>query len=460
MKKILWKWRSTDRRPDQVSLRDLIVVTVPLALIAAAAFWFAYQFVQPAPPKVLTLTTGTEDGAYHAFAQRYRDILARNGIMLELRPSSGAVENLQRLQDLDSGIDGGFVQGGIGSAEEAPGLVSLGAMYHEPLWLFYRGGRTTVDRIAQLKGSRIAIGREGSGTRRLARQLLSANQIDPSYATLLDIGLSDAAQAFKGGKIDAALVIAGPESPAIQELLRMPGLRLASVSHAAAYTRLFPFLSSITLPQGAIDLVSNIPERDIVLLATTANLVARENLHPALMSLLIQAAAEVHGNVGLFQRAGEFPAPLVVDFPLSEEARRYYKSGTPFLQRYLPFWMAIFVERMMVLLVPLIVILIPLFRILPPLYAWQVRSRMFRCYGELKRLERDLEAGQGEKPLPEFLARLDEIEAHVNDLKMPLAFISELYTLRQHVDFVRDKIARLARDGEQPARFTTPPRGQ
>jgi TRAP transporter TAXI family solute receptor len=440
MKKLTWKWRLADRRPDQVSLRDLIVVALPLALIAGAAFWAAYQFVKPAPPSVLVMTTGTEGGAYHSYALRYRDILARDSITLELRQSSGAAENLQRLMDDGAGVDVGFVQGGIGSAAEAPGLVSLGAMYYEPVWLFYRGG--TLDRLTQLKGKRIAIGREGSGARRLARQLLAANNVSPSAATLLELGLPEAARAFTAGQIDAALVIAGPESPAVQELLRMPGLRLMNISQAAAYTRLFPFLSNVTLPQGSIDLVRNIPQRDTVLLATTANLVARADLHPALMSLLIQAAAEVHGGTGAFQRAGEFPQPLAVDFPLSEEAKRQYRSGTPFLQRYLPFWVAILVERLVVLLVPLVVILIPLFRILPPLYAWQVRSRMNRWYGELKHLEHDLEEDRGEKPLSGYLERLDRIEENVNGLKVPLAFTNELYTLRQHVDFVREKIGR------------------
>ena len=441
MKKITWKWRSADQSPGQISLRDLIVVALPLALIATAAFWFAYQFVKPAPPSVLVMATGTEGGTYHAVAQRYRTILERDAITLDLRPSSGAVENLQWLQARDSGVDVGFVQGGVGSAEEAPGLVSLGAVYYEPLWLFYRGGGK-LDRLAQLKGKRIAIGREGSGTRRLARQLLSANNISAAQATLLEIGLGEAAQAFKEGKIDAAMVIAGHESPAVRELLRMPGLNLMSISQAAAYTKLFPFLSNVTLPQGSIDLVRNIPARDTVLLATTANLVAREDLHPALMSLLIQAATEVHGGIGAFQRAGEFPQPLAVDFPLSEEAKRQYKSGTPFLQRYLPFWAANLMERLVVLLIPLIVILIPLFRVLPPLYAWQVRRRMFRWYGELKLLEHSLEDNGSEKPLDEALERLDEIEASVNRLKVPLAFTNELYTLRQHVEFVRAKITK------------------
>ena len=447
MRKISWKWRFADPHPGEISLRDLVIVALPLALIALAALWLAYQFVQPTPPRSLVMTTGAEGGAYHAHAERYRSILARNDITLELRPSSGSVENLERLKDDDSGVDVGFVQGGIGSAEEAPGLVSLGALYYEPLWLFHRG--RGLDKVAQLKGKRIAIGPEGSGTRRLARQLMAANGISSARATLLDIGLSGAAQAFKEGKIDAAVVVAGPESPAIQELLRMPGIRLMSIGRAAAHTRLFPFLSSVTLPQGSIDLVRNVPDRDIELLATSANLIAREDLHPALMSLLIQAATETHAKVGLFQRQGEFPAALVSDFPMSDEARRHYKSGPPFLQRYLPFWVAILVERLVVLLVPLIVILIPLSRVLPPLYSWQVRSRMYRWYGHLKRLEHELENGPGQRPLSEYFAELDRIEQRVNRIKVPLAFANELYTLRQHIDFVREKIARSrAKSGE------------
>ena len=437
MKRILWKWRSSEPHPGHLSLRDLTVVALPMALIALGALWLAYQFVQPAPPNRLVMTTGAAGGSYDIYAKRYRDILARNDITLELRPSSGAVENFQRLRDIDTDVDVGFVQGGIGTASEEDGLVSLGALYYEPLWLFYRGART-IDRVTQLKGRRVAIGPEGSGSRRLARQILAANKIDPAHAKLLDIGLSGAAQAFRDGKIDAALVIAGVDSPSVQELLRMPGIRLMSVNQAAAYTRIFPFLSSVTLPQGSIDLVRNIPDRDTVLLAPTANLVARDDLHPALVSLLIQAATEVHGQVGTFQRAGEFPAPIAVDFPLSDEARRFYKSGPSFLQRFMPFWVAVLAERLAVLLVPLVVILIPLFRVLPPLYSWQVRSRMNRWYGRLKQLEG--EVGRGGKPLSEYLARLDEIESGVHRVKVPLAFTQEFYTLRQHIEFVRAQI--------------------
>jgi len=271
---------------------------------------------------------------------------------------------------------------------------------------------------------------------------LSAHGAEQPPTTLLDLAISEHAGAFRRGEIDACFVVAGPDAPAIRELLKIDGVRLMSMTQAETYTRLFPFLSNVVLPQGAMDLVRNIPEKNTALVAATTNLVVRHDLHPALMSLLIQAAIEVHNHPGLFQRSGEFPAATVSDFPLSDEASRYYKSGPPFFQRYLPFWFAIFVERMIVLLVPIAVVLIPLMRILPALYSWQVKRRIYRWYGELKYLEHDLERNSEPSKIAEFLTRLEEIERRVSKLKVPLAYSDELYTLRQHIHFVRDLIAQ------------------
>lgn len=435
--------RILGRTFDHVSFRALFATVVPIALITIAAFWIAYQFVRPAPPKTLTMTTGAEGGAYRAYAERYRQILARNGIDLQLRPSSGSLENLQRLQDADSGVDVGFVQSGVRGDADANGLVSLGSLYYEPLWVFYRG-KATVDKLSQLQGKRVSIGPEGSGTRKVALQLLAANDAAEQPTVLLDFGMSDGAQALLRGKIDALFVIAGADSLVVQKLLRAEGVRLVHFSQATAYTRLFPFLASVSLPQGAIDLARNIPDRDTTLLAPTATLVARESLHPALVILLVQAANEVHGGVGLFHRAGEFPAAKVSDFPWSAEAKRYYESGPSFLHRYLPFWVAVFVQRMIVLIVPLIAVLIPLMRILPSLYRWGVMRPIYRRYRELKFLERDLDQNQDPERIPDYLKRLDEIEARVAKLKVPSAYSGQFYTLREHISFVRGRIRNAA----------------
>jgi len=435
---------------EQVSLRDLVLALVPLVLIATTAFWLAYQFVKPAPPDRLVMTTGQEGGSYERFGKRYREILARNQIDLELRVSSGSVENLHRLADTPSGIEAAFVQSGTGNAADFPGLVSLGNLYHEPLWVFYRGN-AAIGRLSELKGKRLAIGAEGSGVRKLALQLLAANEAAGKPTVLLAPGISEAAAALRRGEIDAVFVIAGADSPVVQELLRAPGVRLMNLQRAPAYTRLFPFLSSVVLPQGAVDLVRNIPDQDVTLLAATAMLVVREELHPALQSLLIQAAIETHGYPGLFQRPGEFPVAAASDFPLSDEARRYYRSGPQFFQRYLPFWVAAFVARMIVLLIPLIVILVPLLRILPFIYSWQVKRRIYRWYGELKQLERDLEHDRGRAETAGRLQRLEQIEQRIGRLKVPLAFSEEFYNLRQHAEFVRGLITR-PRHGNEVAR--------
>lgn len=425
-----------------ISLREMAIAWWPVFLLIAAGFVVAYQFVQPAPPASVVINTGAEDGAYYAFAERYREVLARNYIWLEIRPSSGSVENYKLLQDPESGVDIAFVQAGIGAAGEAPELTSLGSVYYEPLWVFHRVAGT-VKRLTQLKGSRIAIGPEGSGTRRLAAALLGVNKMPVPQGALSNLTGQAAAKALQQGRIDAAIFVASPQSPVVNALLRDRTVRLMDFAQAEAYTRHFPYLSALVLPKGGIDLQRNIPPQDMQLLATTANLLAREDLHPAIVGLLAAAATEVHGPAGLFQRNGEFPSGKGADFPLNPNAERYYRSGPPFLQRYLPFWAAIFVDRIIILLVPVIALMIPLLRILPWLYNWRVSSRIYRHYGQLRFLEDEVIHNSAHDKVGDYLARLDQIESQVNRLPLPLAFNHQLYTLREHIDLVRERIGRL-----------------
>jgi hypothetical protein len=315
-------------------------------------------------------------------------------------------------------------------------------VYYEPVWVFYRGAQT-VSRLPQLDGRRIAVGAEGSGIRGLAMQLLEANEIASSGKHILPIAGLDAAEALQKGEIDAAFIIAAPEAPVVQVLLRSPGVRVMSFSQSEAYARRFPFLTKIVLPRGAVDLVRDTPPRDTAMLATTANLIVSDDLHPALASLLLQAASEVHGKSGFFQKSGEFPAYRDHTFELSADAERYYRSGTPFLQRYLPFWIAVLVERLFVLLLPLFALLLPLLRIAPAIYSWRVRSKIFKCYGELKFLENDLRQHYDPARSAEYLERLDRIEEDANTRNIPLAFSDLLYTLREHINFVRHKLRKL-----------------
>ena len=425
-----------------LSLRDLFATAWWIFLIVGIGFVVAYQFVEPAPPTRIVITTGSESGAYYHFAQRYATILARNGVKLEVQTSAGSLENLERLERDEAQI--GFVQGGVieqpplseDPEEEGDGaLRSLGSVFYEPVWVFYRGDHR-YDRLTDLKGRRIAIGQEGSGVRQLAQQLLAANEIRSGNHLVPLSGLK-AAEELQQGRIDAVFIIAAENAPVVQVLLRSPGIKVMSFAQADAYQRRFPFLSKLVLPRGVADLVRDYPPEDIVLLAPTANLIVRKDLHPALQSLLLQAASEVHGRAGFFQRAGEFPAFKDRMVPLSPEAARYFKSGPPFLQRYLPFWLAVLIDRLIVMLIPIFALMIPLFKIAPALYSWRVRSKVFRCYGELKFLEDDLRNHFDPARQADYRKRLDAIDEEASLLHVPLAFTDLVYTLREHINLVR-----------------------
>lgn len=441
-------------RARLVALRYMLATAWPIVLVTLVGLIVAYQFVEPEPPRRMTISTGGESGAYYAYARRYAAVLAAKGITLEVRTSAGSYENLARLESGEADI--GFVQGGIvpqnldadasadDEEEKRPRhLRSLGSVAYEPVWVFYRGPER-VDRLYQLDGRRVAVGEDGSGIRGLALQLLEANYIKPDSPHLLSLAGLQAAEALQRGQIDAAFIVAAPEAPVVQVMLRSPGLHVVSFRQADAYLRLFPYLSKIVLPAGVVDLVRDVPPHDTVLLATTANVIVRDDLHPALASLLLQAMSEVNGKGGFFQKAGEFPTYKDQSFLLAADAQRYYQSGPPFLQRYLPFWIAVLVERLFVLILPLIMLSLPLLKFAPAIYSWRVRSRIFRCYGDLKFLENDLRRNYDPQRHADYLERLNRIEEDASTRNIPLAFTDLLYTLREHINLVRVKLEQLA----------------
>lgn len=420
--------------------REALVVGVPAALLVIALFGLASRFVQPAPPRSLIMTTGAESGAYHGYARRYQEILARHGITLELKTSSGALENLARLKDARTNVSAGFVQGGVAAPVDGEGLVSLGSMYYEPLWVFYRSNQM-LERVSQLKGLKVAVGAEGSGTRKLALQILAANGMDMDSGDFLALGGDAVADALGQGKVAAAFVIAGADSAVVHRLLGTHDIKLMSFAQADAYVKRFPFLSKVTLPRGAVDLRNDLPAQNVTLVAATANLVVRDDIHPALTGLLLQAASEAHGAAGVFQQVKEFPAPKDYTFEISKDAERYYKSGPPFLQRYLPFWAATLVDRILVMALPLLA-LIPILRAIPALYAWRVTSRIYRWYGELSTLENEIRKNYEATRHGDYQAALDGMEDRANNRPVPVAYAHLLYTLREHINLVRTSLER------------------
>jgi hypothetical protein len=334
-------------------------------------------------------------------------------------------------------VEVAFVQGGTGGHARGDTIRSLASLYYEPLWVFLNETVTFVDR-ADIVGKRMSIGPKGSGTRALVTELLRDLGIDENDLVISDLNGAAAVQAMQDGSLDIMILVASPESELIQALLRTDGIRLQNFLRAEAFTRRHRYLSKVTLPEGAIDLSGNLPPEAVGLLAATANLAADEDLHPALVDLLLQAATEVHGDGGLFEQPRTFPAPHYLAFPLSEEAQRFFASGTPFLRRILPYWAATLVDRLLLMLLPLVAIIIPLMRIMPPIYRWRVRRRAYRWYKELRKLERGIQRGVHEDDVAAYSAELDRIESDVKKVKIPLAYAEELYQLRLHIRYVRE----------------------
>lgn len=437
---------------------------LPIALLSIVAFVFAYQFVEPAPEPRLVISTGSEEGAYYRYAQEYAKVLKGHGIEVTVLTSHGSVENLDRLRRGD--VDIGFVQGGTtddllpavpekttpGSdfldqelvdqvSIEAKELYSLGSLYFEPLWVFYRGDRTW-EKLTDLKGQRLNSGPVGSGTRRLVDVLLRDNGIQDQVIRS-EMPDRDAVEALKRGELDAVALVAGPSSPLLRELIRSDGIKLMDMHRAPAYSRLHSYLSGLVLYEGMIDLQGNLPLQDVHLIAPTANLVAHGDVHEALVDLVMQAADEVHSKGGWFEAPGQFPSAEWLVASLHPSAKRFYKNGPPFLQRYLPFWAATMIDRLKVMLLPLIVILMPLFKIAPPLYGWRMRSRIYRWYKELEQVEIGLSICVDAKCLEPLAKDLNRIESEVTHIEVPLSYASQAYELRTHVELVRRRLETL-----------------
>ena len=434
-------------RSTLLSLRDLLVSAGPLALLAVGLLAAAYWWLNPTPPRYVVLATGAEQSAYAEFGQRYQKALAAQGIEVRLLPSEGSLANLQLLRE--GRADLAFVQGGTAvlEVEDHEQLRSLGSLFVEPLWLFYRtqavrrntpAGR--LDALPQLRGLRVNVGTEGSGVPILMDKLLDANHMQASDLRLSRLEQTPATVAFLDGKIDVLVFASAPESPMVQMLLQTPGVRLMDFPQNEAYGRRFPFLTPVTLPRGVVDLAGNVPANDVRLVASTTSLLTRADTHPALLQLFAQHAQTLHSGAGWFNRAREFPSTRHSELEIAPEADRAINEPVPLLQRYLPFWLANLIQRMWLVLGILIAVMLPLSRIVPPLYQLRVRSRVFRWYGRLREIENDMTSGH--VPATDLALALDALEAQVLKVSVPLAYADELYALRNHIQMVRGRLAR------------------
>jgi hypothetical protein len=434
-----------------VSIRDLMVSFGPFIVLGLLLLGLAYWWLDPNPPKVVTLATGPGQSAYDEFSKKYVAQLKTSGIEVQIVQTEGSSANLKLLRE--GKVDIGFVQGGTGEAspEDDQNLQTLGSLFLEPIWLFYREDsaqrlikaspdQQQLTSLTQLSGWRVNLGTPGSGVPDLMRRLLDSNRVEPQSLKVSTLDQTPATMALLGGETDAIVFASAPESLMVQMLLQTPGIKLMDFVQAEAYSRRFTFLSPAILPRGVVDLSIDNPPQDVRLAGPTTSLIARNQTHPALLQLFTNAAHHIHGTAGWFNKVGDFPNAKRDELPLAKEAERFLKNGPPLLQRYLSFWMANLIDRMWVALGIIIAILLPMSRVLPPLYQFRVRSRIFKWYAQLREIEnRESTNIDANKAL---IGELNALDLRVEKIKIPLSYADELYALRNNIHLVRKKLMR------------------
>ncbi|WNG48906.1 TAXI family TRAP transporter solute-binding subunit [Archangium minus] len=438
-----------------MSRADMMRAAAVVAVVLAAVVAVAWQFVEPAPPHQVVIATGSASGAYHAVAQHYAEHFKEAGMELVVRETAGSLENYRLLGTPDSGVDVAIVQGGTAPAEKEKRreLVALASLYLEPVWVFYRG-EPGLERPGQLAGKRIAVGAEGSGVRALALELLAAGGAtgEKSGTTLVNMGGDKAVEALREGSVDAAVFVMGPTAHFLAELLATPGVQLMNFEQAHSYARRFRYLSPVTLHRGALDLARDLPEREVQLVAPAAVLVARKDVHPAVVALLTEAAVQTHRGGDLLSEPGTFPNSLLTELPVNEQARYYLTHGPDFLRRVLPFWLAALIHRFVVLIIPLFMVLLPLLRLTPPVYRWSIRSRIYRWYARLRVIDERLRGSLDAEQVRKDLLLLEQLEHEIGGVKVPLSYMDEFYDLRLHVGYIRNRLEeRLAAVPSSPS---------
>jgi len=417
--------------------RILIMVSIlVIGIIALLIYWI------PAPPKKITLATGSESGLYYALGERFKKELAKEGVEVIVKQTAGSIENLQLLNDPKSGVTMAFVQGGIGSSKEYPQLNSIAGMYYEPLWIVYRpeafkNEKGVLERLNQLEGRRISIGNPGSGTLKLAQELLKLNQLDPEAPQFQKLTNDVALEKLRKGELDVMVVVAAAEAKLMQTIFQEDKFKLVDLKQAKAYPPRLPYLKDIVVERGVLNIVDDVPPKPIQLLAPTAELVAKENVHPAIVSLMLKTSYDLLKSNTLLQAHKEFPSANHLSFDLNEDAENYMQNGPSFLHRHLPFWVAVWIDRLVRILIPLIAILFPIFNLVPKIYEYRIKLRFATIYVELRNLEKDA-TQMGQKT--NLLNRFTQIEDKVMHMKVPKMYQKDLYDLRMHVIEIKSQM--------------------
>ena len=400
----------------------------------------SYQFIDPAPPKKLSIATGTTSGSYYKFAQEYKKLLEKEKFELLIVPTQGSVEALKKLQNKE--VDIAFVQGGVANEEEVKTLRSLASIYFEPLWIFY-SEKFDFKYINELKGKKVSIGSEGSGTKPLALEILKQNSIDKTNTTLLELSNEAAQQALNEGEIDVLFSVISPSSKMVQSLLSNPKVKLLNIQRASAYSKKLHYLTPVSIGEGVVSLQNNIPPSNITLLSTTATLVGQKDLHPDLIRLILKTAKQVHSTPSLFENNEIFPSKKYLQIPLHVDAKHYLEKGDSFLEKIFPFWIASSIDRLVIMIIPLLTLLIPIIKGALPLYRWRIRSSIYKWYKILHEIDLKLES-LDKSELPKIKEDLEKMAEDIQkNSKIPLSYMGEYYDLRVHSNLILGRIEKL-----------------
>ncbi len=415
-----------------------------LPLLFILLLGFLIWFLIPTPPKKITITTGADNGLYYRFGQQLAKELLKEKITLEVLPSAGSLENIERLKQSNSNVHVGILQGGVGQVSENPNISALASVFDEQVWVFYRKAafKEGLTKMTQLKGKTISIGPQGSGTRDLGLKLLKLNQIDlqadQPTIQLKDFTASQSLKALHANQLDAVMLVSGPQAPIILEYLRSPHLAVMSFEQADAYAVRLPFLKKVLVPRGVINLAEDLPKKDITILAAPAALVVHEDIHPALITPLMRAMESSISQMGLLQKEGVYPSDSGFAWPHNDDAKHYLKNGASFLHRHLPFWSVVWVDRAIRIILPLLAILIPLFNYLPKLITMSVDAKTSAIYKKLRALELSV-AANPQKPWQEDWQTL---QTQAMAMRVPKKYAVKVYELRMYLEMVRDKLSQ------------------
>ncbi|MEM1213582.1 MAG: TAXI family TRAP transporter solute-binding subunit [Planctomycetota bacterium] len=423
----------------------------PSLVLAGLLMVLAWYFAEPAPPEQVGFAAGSPGGSYIENGQRYAETFAANGIELVVKQTAGSIENLSLLRDPDSGVDAALIQGGVIPLDERDGLRGVLAVFYEPIWLFVRAD-SGIAGPRDLPGRRLAVGTPGSGTRVAADQFLTDYKLI-EQVDALELGSADAADGLRKGEVDAALFVMGPNAPLIRELLTDDRVTALSFERAPGFARRADHLAHVTLYAGSVDPAENLPPTDLELPAAAAALVVREDVHPAVVQLLVWAAQDAHRRGTLLNEPGVFPNATALDLPLHDDIDYHLRTGKSFLQRKFPFWAASLVDRLLIFILPLLVLLLPLLRTAPSLYRWRIRSRIYKWYKLVRRIDERVRLGEAHDALQTDLDRLNQLETELLDVQVPLSYMEEFYHLRLHLGYVRQRLrdrldAKPAEDGK------------